>query len=448
MAVPHRTQVAGVQLDPDHATAGLGGQRGPEAGGRLGEEGRDTAVEDAVGLVHLPIDRQAHHDALGAGLEDLDVEKLVDAGTAVGQRRSVTGGGGGCGHGRRLTGPRYPEHVPDAVDLRSDTVTRPTPAMRRAMAEADVGDDDYGEDPTVRTLEEVFADRLGKPAALFVASGVMANQIALRVLTEPGTAVVAGRRQHVVAYEFGAAAMNAGIQFVALDDRDGMLDVDAVRWARQAAEHHQPAVSLISIENTHMAASGAPWSTARLRALVDAAGPVPIHMDGARLFNAEVATGMPAAEWASAATTVMCCLSKGLCAPVGSLLAGSEEVMSEARLARKRLGGGMRQAGVLAAPGLLALHEMVGRLHEDHVRAARLADAVALRWPRCGLDPASVRTNIVTFTHAEPEKLLAHLEGQGVLAHAIAPGTVRFVTHRDVDDAGVTHAIAALKDAP
>ncbi len=276
----------------------------------------------------------------------------------------------------------------------------------------------------------------------------MANQIALRVLTEPGTAVVAGRRQHVVAYEYGAAAMNAGVQFVEVDDEDGMVDPDAVRWARQAAEHHQPAVSLVSIENTHMAASGAPWSVARLQEVVDAAGPVPIHMDGARLFNAEVATGVPAAEWASAATTVMCCLSKGLCAPVGSLLAGSEDVIAEARLARKRLGGGMRQAGVLAAPGLLALHDMVGRLHEDHARAARLAEAVALRWPDCGLDPASVRTNIVTFTHAEPEKLLAHLEGHGVLAHAIAPGTLRFVTHRDVDDGGVARAIAALDDAP
>jgi len=334
------------------------------------------------------------------------------------------------------------------VDLRSDTVTQPTPAMRRAMAEAEVGDDDYAEDPTVRSLEEAFAERLGKPAALFVASGVMANQIALRVLTRPGTAVVAGRRQHVVAYEYGAAAMNAGVQFVELDDGDGMVDAEAVRWARQASEHHQPSVSLISIENTHMAASGAPWSTPRLQALVDAAGPVPIHMDGARLFNAEVATGVPAAEWAAAATTVMSCLSKGLCAPVGSLLAGGEDVIAEARLARKRLGGGMRQAGVLAAPGLLALHDMVGRLHEDHERAARLADAVALRWPDCGLDPASVRTNIVTFTYAEPEKLLAHLEGHGVLAHAIAPRTLRFVTHRGVDDGGVARAITALDDAP
>jgi threonine aldolase len=338
--------------------------------------------------------------------------------------------------------------VPDLVDLRSDTVTTPTAAMRRAMAEAEVGDDDYGEDPTVRALEEAFAARVGKPAALFVPSGVMANQIALRVLTTPGTAVVAGRRQHVVAYEFGAAALNAGIQFIEVDDSDGMVDAGDVRHAIGAAAHHQPVVSLVSIENTHMAASGAPWTSGALQSLVDAAGTVPIHMDGARLFNAEVATGVPAAEWAAPATTVMCCLSKGLCAPVGSLLAGAEEVMAAARLARKRLGGGMRQAGVLAAPGLLALQEMVDRLHEDHARAVRLADAVADRWPESGFVPATVRTNIVAFAHPAPEKLLTHLEGHGVLAHAIAPETVRFVTHRDVDDAGVVRAIAALQDAP
>lgn len=335
----------------------------------------------------------------------------------------------------------------DVVDLRSDTVTRPTESMRRAMSDAEVGDDDYGEDPTVRALEEAFAARVGKPAALFVPSGVMANQIALRVLTRPGTAVVAGRRQHVVAYEYGAAAMNAGIQFIELDDGDGMLEAGAVRHARQAAEHHQPAVSLVAIENTHMAACGAPWTETGLRALVEAAAGVPIHMDGARLFNAEAATGVPAAHWAAPATTVMCCLSKGLCAPVGSLLAGPDDVMDEGRLARKRLGGGMRQAGVLAAPGLVALREMTERLGEDHVRAARLAEAVALRWPG-SLEPERVRTNIVTFTHTDADKLLAHLEHNGVLAHAIAPGTVRFVTHRDVDDAGVARAIDVLADAP
>jgi threonine aldolase len=334
------------------------------------------------------------------------------------------------------------------VDLRSDTVTRPTPTMRKAMADAEVGDDDYGEDPTVRALEEAFAERLGKQAALFVPSGVMANQIAFRVLTSPGTAVVAGRRQHVVAYEYGAAAMNSGVQFLAVDDSDGMVAPDDVLWARHAAAHHQPAVSLISIENTHMAAGGVPWTTDGLRQLLDAAGPLPVHLDGARLFNAEVATGVTASEWASGVTTVMCCLSKGLCAPVGSLLAGDADVIGDARLARKRLGGGMRQAGVLAAPGLVALREMVDRLPEDHARAARLAEAVATRWPDCGLDPASVRTNIVTFIHPEPAKLLSYLEHQGVLAHAIAPDTVRFVTHRDVDDVGIEHTVTVLSGAP
>jgi threonine aldolase len=338
--------------------------------------------------------------------------------------------------------------VSGLVDLRSDTVTRPTPAMRRAMAEAEVGDDDYGEDPTVRALEEAFATRLGKAAALFVASGVMANQIALRVLCAPGTAVVAGRRQHVVAYEYGAAAKNAGIQFHTVEDGDGMVRADDVRQARLSSEHHQPTVSLVSIENTHMAASGAVWVESNLRALAEAAGPVPVHLDGARLFNAEAATGVPAAAWARSATTVMCCLSKGLCAPVGSLLAGDDDVMASARLERKRLGGGMRQAGVLAAPGLVALRDMVGRLPEDHARAARLADAVATRWPSCGLDPASVRTNIVTFDHADPEKLLEHLGEHGVLAHAIAPRTVRLVTHHDVDDDGVARAVRAIGSAP
>jgi threonine aldolase len=335
----------------------------------------------------------------------------------------------------------------EVVDLRSDTVTRPTKAMRRAMAEAEVGDDDYGEDPTVRTLEETFAARVGKAAALFVPSGVMANQIAVRVLTRPGTAVVAGRRQHVVAYEYGAAAMNAGIQFIELDDGDGMLDPAALRCALEASAHHQPAVSLVAVENTHMAACGAPWTEAGLRAVAEAAAGVPVHMDGARLFNAEAATGITADAWAAAATTVMCCLSKGLCAPVGSLLAGPDDVIAEGRLARKRLGGGMRQAGVLAAPGLVALREMTERLPEDHARAARLANAVAQRWPGA-LEPERVRTNIVTFAHGDADKLLTHLEGNNVLAHAIAPATVRFVTHRDVDDAGIARAIDALADAP
>jgi threonine aldolase len=338
--------------------------------------------------------------------------------------------------------------VAGLVDLRSDTVTRPTPTMRRAMAEAEVGDDDYGEDPTVRALEEAFAQRIGKPAALFVPSGVMANQIAVRLLATTGTAVVAGARHHLVAYEYGAAARNAGVQFHTVDDADGMIAPEAVTWARAASAYHQPAVSLVCLENTHMAASGAPWSMEQLRAVIAAAGDLPVHLDGARLFNAEVATGIPVSAWAAPATTVMCCLSKGLCAPVGSLLAGSAEVVTQGRLERKRLGGGMRQAGVLAAPGLVALSQMVDGLADDHTRAARLADAVAGRWPDSGLDPTSVRTNIVTFPHPEPDSLLAHLEHNGVMAGTIAPNVVRLVTHHDVDDAGIERAIGALASAP
>jgi len=336
----------------------------------------------------------------------------------------------------------------DLVDLRSDTVTQPTADMRRAMAEAVVGDDDYGEDPTVRALEEAFAARLGKPASLFVPSGTMANQIAFRVLTTAGTAVVAGRRQHVVSYEYGAAARNSAVQFHALDDTDGMLEPADVAWAREASSYHHPAVSLVSIEHSHMAASGALWSMDRLQAVVTAAGDVPVHLDGARLFNAEAATGVAVSAWAAPVTTVMCCLSKALCAPVGSLLAGPDDVIAQARLERKRLGGGMRQAGVLAAPGLLALRDMVERLPEDHARAARLAEVVAERWPKCGVDPARVHTNIVTFAHGAPEKLLAYLAGEGVLAGTIAPETVRLVTHKDVDDAGLARALAALANAP
>ncbi len=259
------------------------------------------------------------------------------------------------------------------VDLRSDTVTRPTAEMRRAMADAEVGDDGYGEDPTVRELEELYAARVGKEVAVFVPSGTMANQIALRVLAAPGTQVIAGRRQHVVAYEAGAASRNAGVQFLALDDGDGALDPADVAWARAAEDHHQPPCSVVAIENTHMAASGAPYDTGALADLARAAGPLPIHMDGARLFNAEVATGVGAATLAAPATTVMTCLSKGLCAPVGSLLAGPASLESAFRLERKRLGGGMRQAGVLAAAGLVALRTMVERLAHDHEHARRLA---------------------------------------------------------------------------
>jgi threonine aldolase len=322
--------------------------------------------------------------------------------------------------------------------------------MRQAMAEAVVGDDVYGEDPTVNALEAAFAARVRKEAALFVPSGTMGNQLALRLLTRPGDAVVAGARQHVVIYENGAGARNAGVQFRTVADEGGTLEVGALEWALAAASHHQPAVGLVCVENTHMPANGSPWpveALERVTAWCRSVG-VPVHMDGARLWHAEVATGVAMATLAGGATTVMCCLSKGLCAPVGSLLAGPADVIGRARVERSRLGGGMRQAGVLAAAGLVAMDSMVDRLKEDHIGARRLADAVVHRWPDSGLDPASVQTNIVVFSHPDAPALLAYLEAAGVRAGTIAPGTVRLVTHHDVDDDGVERACRALVASP
>ena len=332
----------------------------------------------------------------------------------------------------------------DFVDLRSDTVTRPTAEMRRAMADADVGDDVYGEDPTVNELQEVFAQRVGMAAALYVPSGTMGNQLALRLLTQPGTAVITGRRQHVVIYENGAGGRNAAVQFHSVADDDGTISPDDIAWAKAAAAHHYPRPSLVCIENTHMPANGAPWSIEQLRAVRQAADGLPIHMDGARLFHAEVATGTPASDYCAEATTVMACLSKGLCAPVGSMLAGPADLVSEARGERQRLGGGMRQAGIIAAAGLVALRTMVERLEEDHVRARRLAEAVAERWPDGGLVPATVQTNVVTWSHTAPETVIEHLRVEGVLAGTIAPGVLRLVTHHDIDDAGVERAAKAI----
>ena len=330
------------------------------------------------------------------------------------------------------------------MDLRSDTVTRPTAAMRTAMAEAEVGDDGYREDPTVRRLEAAFAARVGKPAALFVPSGTMSNQIALRLLGRPGTLVICGARQHIVRHEAAAAGMNAAVQLQPVTDIDGVLDPDQVDHAIRGADHHLPSVSAIAIENTHMAAGGAVWPEEPLRALT--ATHLPVHLDGARLFNAEVASGVSAADLADGATTVTCCLSKGLGAPVGSVLAGPNDLIDQARVERKRLGGGMRQAGVIAAAGLVALDDMVSRLAEDHGRARRLAEAVADRFD--AIDPATVRTNAVIFAPTDAARLIAHLEEAGVRAGTSSPGRVRLMTHLDVDDAGIDRACAAMARCP
>ncbi len=338
------------------------------------------------------------------------------------------------------------------IDLRSDTLTQPTEPMRAAMATAPVGDDRYGEDPTVNRLEERYAELVDKPAAVYVPSGTMGNQIALRLHGAAGSNVVVGRRQHLMSYESGAAGLNNAFQIYAVDDAGGVLDAEAAAEAVAAGSGgFWPPVSLICLENTHLASGGLAIGTGET-ASVAALGP-PVHLDGARLFNAAVALGTPAAELAKTATTVMSCVSKGLGAPVGSLLAGPADLISEARLQRRRLGGAMRQAGVIAAGGLYALDHHIDRLADDHGRAQRLGEVVAERWPGARLGEAEAacgrpHTNVVAFRHPNSLGLLDHLHQAGIRAGLLAPGIVRFVTHLDVDDADIGRAVAALATAP
>jgi threonine aldolase len=332
------------------------------------------------------------------------------------------------------------------IDLRSDTVTQPTEEMRQAAFDALVGDDGFGEDPTVDFLEQTFAARVGKEAAVFVPSGVMANQIALRILTQPGESVVTGERNHVVGYELGAAGRNSQVQFHTLPDDQGYLDFDAIAEAMNGKDHHLPTVGAIFIENTHMASGGRVWPIDRLRELGSIAKSTPIHLDGARLFNAEVATGISAAELSRSATTVMACLSKGLSAPVGSLLAGPQSLMKAARIERKRLGGAMRQVGVIAAPGIVALHTMVDRLKDDHRRAGVIREAVAARFPECAAFLEGQVTNIIAFHHPEASGIVTQLGSKGILAGTVAPSVVRLVTHRHIDDEAVHRTEEAIRD--
>ena len=336
------------------------------------------------------------------------------------------------------------------VDLRSDTVTTPTPEMRAAMADAEVGDDAYGEDPTVNRLESLAAALLGTEAALLVPSGTMANQLALAVLARAGEEVGCAARAHVLRHESGGASANWGIQLRPFADDRGMIDAAAIDSAAADQRHHLPPFVAVTIENTAMPASGRPWRADELAAVVDATRRhrLGLHVDGARIWNAAVATGRPPAELAAGAHTVMFCLSKGLAAPVGSVLCGSADHVAAARDLRHRLGGAMRQAGVLAAAGIVALETMVERLADDHARARRLADALADRFPG-SVDPVTVETNIVCASAAalpgsSPEEFLAVLAAEGVRAGTIDARTVRFVTHKDVDDDGIARAVAAL----
>ena len=329
------------------------------------------------------------------------------------------------------------------IDLRSDTVTRPSAPMRAAMAAADVGDDVYGEDPTVNALQEAAARRVGKPAALFVPSGTMANQAAIRVLTAHGDLMLASEGAHVLRYESGAAAAISGVQVTTIG-RAGVFDADDVRRALTPHDHHHPPCTLVSVENTHNASGGRvfPWDVLQgVVALARERG-LRLHLDGARLFNAEIASGIPAARWADPFDTVSFCFSKGLGAPVGSVVCGSAATVDRLHRVRKMLGGGMRQAGILAAAALYALEHNVTRLADDHANAARLARGLA----DLGLavDPLP-ESNIVLFAGPDGHDLGPALREAGVLVNAVGAGRYRAVTHLDAPVDAIDETLARIR---
>jgi threonine aldolase len=326
------------------------------------------------------------------------------------------------------------------VDLRSDTVSRPTPGMRAAMADAIVGDDVYGEDPTVTELEERVAALLGQEAAVFVPSGSLGNQLGLRLLVRPGQELVCDSLAHVARAELGAAAVFSGITFRTWPASRGRLDVDAVRGLISPnAGPYLVSTAAIEVENTHNFGGGTvqpPHQVVAVQALAREHG-LGLHLDGARLWNAHVATGTALADLAAGFDTVSVCLSKGLGAPVGSVLASSAERIREARVWRKRYGAGMRQVGILAAAGLYALDNHIARLVDDHVRAKRLAAEL-------GSDPDAVETNIVVLEVDDAATVAATAAEKEVLVSALGPRLLRFVTHLDVDDDGIDRAIDVL----
>lgn len=324
------------------------------------------------------------------------------------------------------------------IDLRSDTVTQPTEEMRRMMAQAPVGDDVYGEDPTVNELERLAAELIGKEAAMFVPTGTMGNQLALLAHTKRGDEVICDQDAHVFYYENAGAAVLAGCQLRLLRHESGLISPDDFENAIRKDDIHVPRTSLLWIENSHNRGGGTCYSLALINRLADIAGRygVAVHCDGARIFNAATYLGTEARELAARCDSVMFCLSKGLCAPVGSILAGSAEFIARARKMRKLLGGGMRQAGILAAAGIVALKKMSKRLAVDHANAERVAAALAASGVAINLD--QVQTNILLFDprpfYSNADDCVAALKLRGVLASAFSTHAVRFVLHNDIAD--------------
>ena len=337
------------------------------------------------------------------------------------------------------------------IDLRSDTVTRPTSQMRRAMAEAEVGDDVYGEDPTVNRLEQRAAQAAGKEAALFVPTGTMGNTIAIKLLTEHGQEVLCDARAHLLDYELAMTAWFSGCLVRPVTTPDGILRWSEIRRFVKPLGPHWAPTGCVEIENTHNMAGGRVYPQAVIDEICDeshALG-VKVHIDGARVFNAAESSGTPVSRIVAKADTVMFCLSKALGAPVGSMLAGSKELIDKGRLYRKRLGGGMRQAGVLAAAGLIALEDHPAKLAVDHGNARALAECLAAI-PGIAIDPAAVQSNIVIFdvsgTGIKPSDISARLKARGVLLNAINDRQMRAVTHYDVTREDCDKAISVLRE--
>jgi threonine aldolase len=337
----------------------------------------------------------------------------------------------------------------DCVDLRADTVTRPSAQMRRAMAEAELGDDVLGDDPTVQRLQRVAAERMGTEAALFVPSGTMSNSIAIRVHTRPGDEILLDWDAHSMRYEVGAPAVLSGVVTRTFRSDLGVPDVDQIADEMHPASLHAPGTSLLVLENTHNVAGGTvvPLEVHRdLYRLARERG-VRVHIDGARIFNAATAAGVPASQFAACADSITFCLSKGLGCPVGSVLCGTRDFIGQALRVRKQLGGGMRQSGLLAACGLVALDTMIERLAEDHVNASRLALGIS-SLPGIIVDMRSVQTNMVyALTRVPAAELAARLAEARVLCLALAPHRVRLVTHVDVDADDIDRALAAFREA-
>jgi threonine aldolase len=334
-------------------------------------------------------------------------------------------------------------------DLRSDTVTRPTAAMREAMARAEVGDDVFGDDPTVLRLERRGAEMFGKEAGLFVPSGTMANQVCIGALTHPGEEMIVETTAHVVLNEVASAARLWGVQVVTLQGTHGLPSIEQVAGVIREPDIHHPVSALLSLENTHNFAGGVVLDPARVDALLALAhsSGLRTHLDGARVFNAAVATGLPLARLAQGFDLVSCCLSKGLGAPVGSLVLGTRDLVATCRRLRKALGGGMRQVGILAAAGLMALEEGPALVAEDHRRAKALALELA-KLPGCTIDPASVETNLVFVTTRKDARAAERtLAEHGVQAVALSRMVLRFAFHRDLGDDALDAAIAASRAA-